>query len=66
MSGEVMGITSIHILTDPDNNLGQETQILATIQQKLINEHRRGEHPWGSMHRDCPLCQVLREKDDGA
>lgn len=29
----------------------------AAREDYLIEEHRRGKHPWGSMRRDCPLCQ---------
>jgi len=49
-------IHNIHILIDPEPNrqlLAQEAYL-----QTLINAHRRGEHPWGSMRRDCPLCQL--------
>lgn len=24
--------------------------------EKLVAAHKRGEHPYGSMRRDCPLC----------
>jgi hypothetical protein len=28
----------------------------AVLEATRVEEHRRGEHPWGSMRRDCPLC----------
>lgn len=51
-----MGIVNIHILTEPDdsNRLVRQAEELAALR---IAEHRRGEHPYGSMRRDCPLCQ---------
>jgi hypothetical protein len=49
-------IHNIHILINPEPN--REAQVLAAHQQLLIEAHRRGEHPWGSMRQDCPLCQV--------
>jgi len=49
-------IHNLHILIhDP---VPPELQALAALQEARIAEHRRGEHPWGSMRRDCPLCQL--------
>lgn len=56
-----MGIDNIHILFPHDINLNhqnQQIQALAALQQALVEEHRNGEHPWGSMIRECPLCQA--------
>lgn len=52
-----MAIHNIHILTQPDGP-DPETQIRAAQEQILIQAHRRGEHPWGSQRRECPLCQL--------
>lgn len=52
-----MGINNIHILSEPDDTshrLAQQTK--EALEAKRIAEHHRGEHPWGSMRRDCPLC----------
>lgn len=53
-----MGIENIHILISPDIEDRYSTQIMATYQRELILAHRRGEHPYGSMRRECPLCQA--------
>lgn len=50
-----MGIINIHILMSDDN--GRAAQVQAALEAKRIAEHRQGLHPWGSMRRDCPLCQ---------
>lgn len=51
-----MGIINIHILNEPVemNHMARKAQEMQEI--KRIAEHRRGEHPYGSMRRDCPLC----------
>lgn len=49
-------IHNIHILIDPEPN--RELLALQALQETLIAAHRRGEHPWGSMRRECPLCQL--------
>lgn len=49
-------IHNIHILIDPQPDLQRQAQMAQ--EQLLINAHRRGEHPWGSMRRECPLCQL--------
>ena len=51
-----MGIVNIHYLIDPEPN--RHIQVQAARAQLLIEQHRRGEHPYGFMRRDCPLCQV--------
>ncbi len=49
-----MGIVNIHTLITPDDkNL---RLIEAAHEEIMIEEHRKGFHPWGSMRRDCPLC----------
>lgn len=51
-----MGIQNIHILINEQIN--QIHQVRAAQEQALVDAHRRGEHPWGSMRRDCLLCQL--------
>lgn len=51
-----MGIHNINILTDPDDDLGRIRQAQEALEAERIAEHQRGEHPWGSMRRDCPYC----------
>jgi hypothetical protein len=54
-----MGITNIHYLIDPEpRNPMQEMLRAQALYERLIIEHRQGKHPWGSMRRDCPLCQA--------
>lgn len=49
-------IHNIHILIhDP---VPQHLQAQAAREQLLVNAHRRGEHPWESIRRECPLCQL--------
>lgn len=50
-------IENIHILIDIDASPAID-QIQAVRDQMMIEAHQRGEHPWGSMRRECPLCQV--------
>lgn len=53
-----MGIENLHILFEPEpRRPNHQEQALAALQQALVEEHRRGEHPFGSMIRECPLCQ---------
>lgn len=49
-------IHNINALIDEPVPLAIQAQVAR--EQLLINAHRRGEHPWGSMRRDCPLCQL--------
>lgn len=49
-------IHNIHILINEPVDLA--TQARAAQEQLLVDAHRRGEHPWGSKRRDCPLCQL--------
>jgi hypothetical protein len=49
-----MGIRNIHILMPDDAR--RLAQVQAARLEFLIAEHREGKHPWGSMRRDCPLC----------
>lgn len=51
-------IHNIHILIDPDGPLNRELQVRAAQEQLLVDAHRRGEHPYGRMRRECPLCQL--------
>jgi DNA-binding helix-hairpin-helix protein with protein kinase domain len=55
-----MGIVNIHYLFEPDDNdrTVQSVHIQAVLRQSLVEAHRRGEHPYGSMRRECPLCQL--------
>lgn len=54
-----MGVQNIQILIEHDNQSTRFAQ--AAHEEGLIEEHRRGKHPWGSMRRDCPLCQQGKE-----
>lgn len=49
-------IHNLHILINPEPN--HQVRALEVLQKLRIDEHRRGEHPWGEMRRDCPLCQL--------
>jgi hypothetical protein len=52
-------IHNIHILTEPvSESIERANQVRAVQEQLLIEAHRRGEHPLGSMRRECPLCQL--------
>ena len=53
-----MGINNIHILIEEPFSKEAMLQAQAALEEKLIREHRRGLHPYGSMRRDCPLCQA--------
>lgn len=56
-----MGIENIRILTQPnltpDPNL-RAIQAQQAHEAQLKDAHRRGDHPYGYMRRDCPLCQL--------
>lgn len=52
-----MGITNIHILTGRDEPRARTDLILNHVVELRIKEHQRGDHTWGNMRRDCPLCQ---------
>lgn len=52
-----MGIVNIHILAQ-DETSRMIRQANAALEEKLIAEHRRGEHTFGYMRRECPLCQA--------
>lgn len=55
-----MGINNIHVLIEPDLEYRDqrmlELQVRAAREEELTRAHRRGEHPWGRMRRECPLC----------
>ena len=51
-----MGIQNIHILINDPVAMVPLTVSQAALAQERIAEHRQGQHPWGSMRRDCPLC----------
>lgn len=57
-----MGIDNIHILITPDvekqYSIDTARQTKTAQQELLIMAHRRGEHPYGRMRRECPLCQL--------
>lgn len=53
-----MGISNIHILIQPDSTPNPALQAQAAYEQRLVDAHRRGEHPCGEMRRACPLCQL--------
>lgn len=51
-----MGIVNIHILTQSrQDNMAVNAAIV--LQEKLMAEHRKGQHTYGNMRRECPLCQ---------
>lgn len=53
-----MGINNIHILINDDNDEALRAQQVQVMRAEYLTEaHRRGEHPWGSKRRNCPLCQ---------
>jgi len=52
-----MGIQNIHHLTKAQTH-HMALQAQAALQEKLMKEHRQGMHPYGSMRRECPLCQA--------
>lgn len=54
-----MGIRNIHILTEAQIH-HQALQAQAALQEKLMKEHRQGMHPYGSMRRECPMCQAAK------
>jgi hypothetical protein len=54
-----VGIENIHFLVDISTDADRQQRLeLAALQEQRIEEHRRGEHPWGRMRRECPLCQA--------
>ena len=53
-------IYNIQVLINPDPPINPILQAKMAQEQLLIKAHRRGEQPWGSMRRDCPLCQLGR------
>lgn len=55
-----MGIGNINLLIndDPDPVGDRIRHIQAAQREELMAAHRRGEHPWGNMRRDCPLCHI--------
>ncbi len=50
-----MTIVNINLLIEQDNQTLRMAQ--AAKEELLIQAHHRGDHPWGSMRRDCPFCQ---------
>lgn len=55
-----MGIINVHILIEPEMNQSAR-KMQEMLEAKRLAEHRRGEHPWGEMRRDCPLCVTGRQ-----
>lgn len=51
-----MGIDNIHILNEPVQMNDTARQAQELLEAQRIKEHHQGKHPWGSMRRDCPLC----------
>lgn len=52
-------IGNINILYEPVSvQIEQANQVQLAHEAQLVKAHRRGEHPYGSMRRDCPLCQL--------
>lgn len=52
-------IHNVHIPSESERHR-MALQAQAAHQEKLMQAHRRGEHPYGSMRRDCPLCQAAK------
>lgn len=53
-------IHNIHFLINPDATPDPAIQAQAALEQllvQLIEDHRRGRHPYGEKRRECPLCQ---------
>lgn len=48
-------IHNIHII---HTNTAIEYQHQVERDAKLIKAHRRGQHKYGNMRRECPLCQL--------
>lgn len=48
-------VVVIHTFPSQENANIQYLQAKAYIEE-LVQAHHRGEHPYGSMRRDCPLC----------
>jgi len=46
------------VMTPPSQRTAQDRA--AILQQRRIEEHNMGEHPYGFMRRDCPLCQYAK------
>jgi hypothetical protein len=51
-----VGIKNIQILNETIEASDLNRRALQALEAQRIAEHQRGEHPWGSMRRDCPLC----------
>jgi hypothetical protein len=51
-----MAIVNIHIINEPvvSPAIRQAQELTQAV---LVKEHYQGKHPYGSMRRDCPLCQ---------
>lgn len=50
-------MNQVHITIHPVITFDQQRAALEALQLALIEAHRRGEHPYGLMRRECPLCQ---------
>lgn len=56
-----MGIININYLYDEDwprPGSSLQLQAQALLEERLMLDHRQGKHPYGSMRRECPLCQA--------
>lgn len=51
-----MGIGNVHILIHPEIKTNPDHKLEEYVAAKRVLEHRAGQHPYGSMRRDCPLC----------
>lgn len=54
-----MGLKDIHIAIH-GNDHAAPNRIVQTVAEILIVAHNRGEHQYGRMIRECPLCQQER------
>jgi hypothetical protein len=55
-----MGIRNVQFLIqlDDDRSIRMAQQAKAVLEEKLMVAHRQGQHPYGEMRRECPLCQA--------
>lgn len=55
-----MGINNIEVLINPELTINQTQRMQEALIQQRVAEHRAGLHTYGSMRRDCPLCQAYK------
>jgi hypothetical protein len=56
-----MGIININYINEEwPKPTSLQIQAQAALEEKLMLDHRKGKHPYGSMRRECPLCQAAK------